>query len=257
MKNNLASKCLGTAFICIFLGCGPSKRPLWEENFTGKKLNEEVWNYEIGDGCPELCGWGNNEPQTYTDKNHYLKDGFLHIVAKKSNNEYTSTRINTKDKFQFKYGRIEARAKLPVGKGVWPAIWMLGDNIDEVGWPMCGEVDIVEYVGREPHRIFNSLHTKDSHGETINTKKTEINDIENGFHLYEANWKPDEIVFSVDGKIMYTFNPKVRTTEVWPFDQAFYFIVNLAVGGNFGGPEVDDAIFPQEFIVDYIKVYKN
>jgi beta-glucanase (GH16 family) len=230
---------------------------LWEENFNGKTLNEKVWNYELGDGCPNICGWGNNERQIYTTSNHTLKDGKLIITAKKEGDKYTSTRITTAGKKEFKYGYIEARAKLPVGQGIWPAFWMLGSNIKQVGWPMAGEIDILEYVGKEPHMVFTSLHTKDSHGETINTKKTPFANIEEGWHTYAINWTKDKIEFFVDDKSVYTFAPENKTTEIWPFDQPFYFIINVAIGGNFGGPAVDDKIFPQEYMVDYIKVYAN
>lgn len=230
---------------------------IWEENFDGKALNESVWNYELGDGCPNVCGWGNNERQEYTKTNHRLENGHLIITAKKDGDTYTSTRITTAGKKEFKYGYIEARAKLPTGHGIWPAFWMLGSNIKQVGWPMSGEIDILEYVGKEPHTVFTSLHTKDSHGETINSKKTRFPKIEEGFHTYGINWTANEIEFFVDGKSVYTFAPENKTVEVWPFNQPFYFIVNVAVGGNFGGPKVDDTIFPQEFIVDYIKVYSN
>ena len=230
---------------------------IWEENFDGDSLNESSWNYELGDGCPNLCGWGNNEAQVYTKTNHSLRDGFLYISAKKEDSVITSTRITTKNKFEFKYGRVEARAKLPVGKGVWPAFWMLGSNISEVGWPLCGEIDILEYVGKEPKTIFTSLHTQDSHGNTMNTKKTGIADIEEGFHTYMVDWSPEKIAFYVDDDLLYTFNPKERSQAVWPFDKPFYLIVNLAIGGNFGGPDIDDSIFPQDFIIDYIRVYQN
>jgi beta-glucanase (GH16 family) len=239
------------------LCCPGQEHLLWEEQFEGERLDLRHWNYDLGNGCPDLCGWGNNERQIYTETNHYIKDGLLHIVAKKEDSTYTSTKITTKNKFQFKYGRVEARAKIPVGHGIWPALWMLGSNIDQVGWPLCGEVDILEYVGREPHQVFNSIHTKDSHGNTINTKKTRLDTIEEGFHLYAANWTPEKIDFFVDGDLLYTFKPGSKTVEIWPFDQPFYLILNVAIGGNFGGPEVDDGIFPQEFVVDYIKVFQD
>ncbi len=151
---------------------------------------------------------------------------------------------------------METRAKVPVGKGLRPAFWMLGGNIGEVGWPQCGEIDILEYVGREPENISTSLHTKASHGNTINTKKTKFKKIEEGFHVYAVEWSHEKIEFFVDGQSVYIFQPTERTEEVWPFDQPFYIIVNLAIGGNFGGPEVDDSIFPEEFIIDYIRVYR-
>ena len=233
-----------------------TKRKLvWEENFNGKTLNKENWNIEIGDGCPN-CGWGNHERQLYTDDNHKLSRGKLVITAKKEGEKYTSTRITSKSKKEFRYGRFEARAKLPVGYGIWPAFWMLGSNISEVGWPKSGEIDILEYIGREPHMVFTTLHTQDSHGNSINTKKTKFQNIEKGFHVYAVEWSKDKMEFFVDDDLVYTFNPKQKDQNTWPFNQPFYFIINMAIGGDFGGPKVDDAIFPQDFIVDYVRVYQ-
>ncbi len=252
MKNILV--CL-LIFNCSFAQVG-TRKLVWEEHFNGKSLNEKTWNIELGDGCPN-CGWGNNERQLYTNDNHKIEKSCLVITAKKeADNKYTSTRITTKGKKEFQYGRFEARAKLPVGHGIWPAFWMLGSNIDQVGWPMCGEIDILEYVGKEPNMVFTSLHTQDSHGNTINTKKTKIESIEEGFHLYAIEWTPDKIEFFVDAKLVYTFQPELKTQAVWPYNQPFYFIINMAIGGNFGGPKVDDAIFPQKFYIDYIKVFQ-
>lgn len=231
------------------------KKLVWEEQFNAKELDLKNWNIELGDGCPN-CGWGNNERQLYTKENQQLVDDNLVITAKKENEKYTSARITTKGKKEFKYGYFEARAKLPLGHGVWPAFWMLGANIDTVGWPKCGEIDILEYVGKERNTVFNSLHTQASHGNTINTKKTKIDGIESDFHIYGIDWNKDKIDFFVDGKLLYCFNPKDKNEATWPFNQPFYFLINLAVGGNFGGPDVDDTIFPQEFIVEYIKVYQ-
>ena len=248
-------------FLILLMVCSISfaqpkgKKLVWEENFNGKNLNEEIWNVELGDGCPN-CGWGNSERQLYTNENHKFVKGNLVITAKKEEGKYTSTRITTKGKKEFQYGYFEAKAKLPVGNGIWPAFWMLGSNIDKVGWPKCGEIDILEYVGREPDMVFTSLHTQDSHGNTINTKKTKFEDIEDGYHIYAMDWSKDKIDFFVDGKLVYTFNPEHKTEAIWPYNQPFYFIVNLAIGGNFGGPAVDDSIFPQDFSVDYIKVYQ-
>ena len=230
---------------------------LWEENFDGNSLNDKVWNYELGNGCPDICGWGNNERQVYTTGNHRLENGHLVITVKKDGDNYTSTRITTAGKKEFKYGYIEARAKIPTGHGIWPAFWMLGSNIRQVGWPKAGEIDILEYVGKEPDMVFTSLHTQDSHGNTINSKKTRFEDIEEGFHTYAIDWTKDKIEFLVDGKSVYTFAPKDKSVDVWPYSQPFYFIINVAVGGNFGGPEVDDKIFPQEFVIDYVRVYSN
>ncbi len=233
-----------------------TRKLVWEEHFNGKSINEKNWNIELGDGCPN-CGWGNNERQLYTANNHEIKNNCLVITAKKeADNRYTSTRITTKGKKEFQYGRFEISAKLPVGQGIWPAFWMLGSNIDQVGWPLCGEIDILEYVGKEPNMVFTSLHTQDSHGNTINTKKTKIETIEQGFHLYAIEWTSKKIEFFIDSQLVYTFQPELQTQAVWPYNQPFYFIINMAIGGNFGGPRVDDTIFPQKFYIDYIKVYQ-
>lgn len=230
---------------------------LWEENFKGKSLDEKAWNYELGDGCPNICGWGNNERQIYTKENHKIVDGNLVITAKKEGDKYTSTRITTAGKKEFKYGYIETRAKLPVGQGIWPAFWMLGSNIKQVGWPKSGEIDILEYVGKEPGMVFTTLHTKANHGDKGSSKKTSFPKIEEGFYTYGVNWTKEKMDFYVDDQLVFTFNPKDRSEDVWPFDQPFYIIINMAIGGNFGGPEVDDKIFPQEFIIDYVKVFSN
>jgi beta-glucanase (GH16 family) len=233
-----------------------NKRKLvWAENFSGKVLNEKVWNIMLGDGCPN-CGWGNNERQLYTNENHKLIKGYLEITAHKKGDKYTSSRLTTKDKKEFQYGYFEARAKLPIGQGVWPAFWMLGSNIDEVGWPKTGEIDILEYIGKEQSMVFSTLHTQDSYGISKNTKKTKIEGIENGFHTYGVDWSKNKMDFFVDDKLVYTFQPEVKDENTWPFDQPFYFLLNLAIGGSFGGPEVDDAIFPQKFVIDYIRVYQ-
>lgn len=233
------------------------KRTLvWEENFNGSNLDESIWNFELGDGCPNLCGWGNNELQTYTNTNQEVSDGKLTIKAKKEGNLYTSTRITTKEKKEFKYGRIEARAKLAPGIGLWPAFWLLGSNISNAGWPKCGEIDILEHVGKEPNLVYTTVHTQESHGNSINTKKTIFPDIQDGFHIYAIDWTENKIDFFVDEKLVYTYGPELKNENSWPFDQPFYIIINLAVGGNFGGPEVDQTIFPESFIIDYVKVFQ-
>ena len=243
-------------FTIAFVSCSAQPELVFEDQFDGEILNEKFWNYKLGDGCPNLCGWGNNERQIYTKKNVRVADGNLIITATKTGSIYESGRITTKSKVEMLYGIIEVKAKLAVGKGVWPAVWMLGSSIDEKNWPLCGEIDIMEYVGKEPQTVFTSLHTADSFGNTINTKKTKIEGIEDGFHIYKAHWTEESISFYVDEKLVYTFSPEVKNDKTWPFNEPFYALINLAVGGNFGGPEVDDTIFPQELIVDYLKIYK-
>ena len=242
--------------VVLLSSCQSKRQLVWEDNFDGDNLNSDIWNFELGDGCPNLCGWGNNELQIYTQKNHELKDGLLTISARHENGGYSSSKINTQGNREFQYGRIEVNAKLPTGKGLWPAFWMLGSNIKEVGWPLCGEIDILEYVGKEPETIFTTLHTADSHGSSINTRKDVVKGIEEGFHVYAIDWTKDKIDFFIDHKLFYSFIPKNKSVEVWPFDQPFYMILNVAIGGNFGGAEVDDSIFPQEFVIDYVRVYQ-
>ncbi|MGV3696688.1 glycoside hydrolase family 16 protein [Flavobacterium sp.] len=217
-----------------------------------KKHGTLKWEMAV----PTIVAGGNNEKQLYTDKNHQLKDGNLIITIKQEGDHYTSTRITTSGKKEFKYGRMEARAKIPVGKGIWPAFWMLGSNISKVGWPKCGEIDILEYVGREPHQVYTTLHTQDSHGNSKNSKKTEIKNVEEGFHIYAVEWTKDKMDFFVDDLLVYTFQPETKDENTWPFDQPFFFILNTAVGGNFGGHEVDNSIFPQQFVIDYVRVYQ-
>lgn len=242
--------------IQMFFAQDNFKNLVWEENFNGVELDSTAWNFELGNGCPNLCGWGNNEAQIYTTKNHKLINGLLYIDAKKINNIYTSTRITTKAKKEFRYGKIEVKAKLPKGSGLWPAFWMLGSNISEVGWPKCGEIDILEYVGKNQSIVFTSLHTQDSFGNTINTKQTSIEKIEQGFHIYGIDWTAEKIDFFIDKILVYSFKPETKTADSYPFNQPFYFLLNLAIGGNFGGPVINDAVLPQTFIIDYIKVYQ-
>ncbi|WP_367182671.1 family 16 glycosylhydrolase [uncultured Christiangramia sp.] len=185
---------LTLCLVLVSTACAQEKI-IFEEDFNADTLNMEVWNYEEGNGCPDLCGWGNNEKQIYNRDYIALEDGKLVITAEKKGDTYYSGKINSKDNVEFTYGVIEVKAKLATGKGIWPAIWMLGADISEVGWPASGEIDILEYIGREPGIVFTSLHTPASHGNTINTKKTKIADIEEGYHTYKAVWTPDYIKF--------------------------------------------------------------
>ena len=235
----------------------PDEFVIFIDDFNDTILDLNHWNYELGDGCPELCGWGNKEYQHYKKENIFLRNEKLVIKASNESNRYFSGRITTKDKIEFQYGTVEVKAKLPRGKGVWPAIWMLGHDIDENYWPRCGEIDIMEYVGRMPGQIHNTLHTTDSYGISKNTKMTTVNNIEDGFHVYKMNWNKNHIQFSIDNDIVYTFAPEEKSDTIWPFDKPFYLVLNLAIGGYFGGFEVDDSIFPQEFVIDYIKVHKT
>ncbi|MEH6407570.1 MAG: glycoside hydrolase family 16 protein [Leeuwenhoekiella sp.] len=232
------------------------KTLVWEENFDGTSLNVKNWSYETGDGCPNLCGWGNNERQVYNKDYIVVKDGNLVITANKVGDKYFSGKINTKDKQEFKYGTFEIRAKVPGGQGIWPAIWMLGDNINEVGWPASGEIDIMEYVGRQPDTVHTTLHSPAHYGETASTHANPLPKISDDYHVYKVDWNENAIVFYIDDKKMFTYSPEEMNDKTYPFRHPFYFLLNMAVGGNFGGPEVDDSIFPREYFVDYVRVYQ-
>lgn len=247
-----------SSILLLSASCNTSAQQIiFEDNFEGETLNMNNWSYEEGDGCPNLCGWGNNERQVYSRDFITVEDGKLVIEAVKRGDDYFSGKINTKDKFDFQYGTIEVRLKLPVGHGIWPAVWMLGTNIDEVGWPASGEIDIMEYVGREPNTIYSSLHTPASHGDTENSQVTVIEDIEEGYHTFKTVWSEMDVQYFVDGEHVYTFTPKAYDDSNYPFRHPFYILINMAIGGNFGGPEVDDSIFPVKYYVDYIKVTRE
>ncbi len=246
-----------TGFAALAVSCSVNSQVVFEDNFDGEELNLQYWNYEEGDGCPNLCGWGNNERQVYDRKFVTVEDGKLVIEAVKQGDNYFSGKVNTRNNVEFQYGTIETRLKLPEGHGIWPAVWMLGTNISEVGWPASGEIDLMEYVGREPNTIYSTLHTPSGHGDSAYSQKTIIEDIEEGYHTYKTVWTKDTITYYIDGKHVYTFTPEVYDEEYYPFRHPFYILINMAVGGNFGGPEVDDSIFPKKFYVDYIKVTKD
>lgn len=224
---------------------------VWADEFNYKGAPDSTkWTYNIGGN-----GWGNHELEYYTNrpKNVVIKGGVLRITALKENfkgNQYTSARILTKGKFSFKYGRVEARAKLPTGVGTWPAIWMLGNNIDLLGWPACGEIDIMEHLGRDLNKIYGTLHYPEHYGDHANGKTMMISNA-NKFHIYGLEWSPQEIKISVDGKVFQT----VKNSQEIPFNQNFFLIINLAMGGDFGGT-VDPKVTRATMEVDYIRVYQ-
>lgn len=225
---------------------------IFEDNFNGESLNNAFWTIEEGTGSN---GWGNNELQFYTDRpeNIVVSDGLLRITAQRESFEgqnFTSSRIKTEDKFEFTYGRIEVRAKLPEGGGTWPAIWMLGANFSEVSWPEAGEIDIMEHIGNNQNTIYATLHYPENFGANGVTGTTTVDDATQ-FHIYEAIWTEDTITFYVDGELFHTFN----NSESLPFNSDFFLIMNVAIGGNFGG-SVDPAFTSSSMEVDYIRVYQ-
>lgn len=239
---------------------------IWSDEFNANGSPDvSRWSYDMGDGCPNVCGWGNNELEYYTsnEKNVRVENGSLIIEAHKEKTgtkEYSSTRIVSKQKGDWVYGRIEVRAKLPKGRGTWPAIWMLSTDWKHGGWPASGEIDIMEHVGVDPNVIHGTLHSeKYNHVKgTQQEGKITIPDAQDAFHIYAIEWSKDKVDFYVDDKMYHSVvrNPTDNFTG-WPFDQRFHLIMNLAVGGNWGGMKgVDESIWPQRMEVDYVRVYQ-
>lgn len=237
---------------------------VWRDEFDAVELNTGDWTYEIGDGCPDLCGYGNNELEYYREENTSIVNGHLVITAKKQafgGREYTSSRINTKGKQQFKFGRIDIRAALPEGKGIWPALWMLGSNIDAVGWPASGEIDIMELTGDVPNRVVGTVH----YG--ANLSQHQFNSVfkfaasgdsyQDRFHVYSINWENNLIEFLVDNEVYHTVTPASLNGQPYPFNKFFFFIFNVAVGGNWPGSPDSSTKFPQYMIVDYVRVFQQ
>jgi beta-glucanase (GH16 family) len=233
---------------------------VWADEFNSDKIDLSNWSFEIWD-----AGRVNNEWQQYVEnyENYKLLDGKLYITATRTgNNEkggYASTRLSSQDKQEFTYGRVEFNAKMPSGVGTWPALWMLGANIDEVGWPRCGEIDIMEYVGFQPDTTHSNVHTRYQSGATDFHGEIPLATAEEYFHVYGMTWTSNSINFYIDdpGNIVNTYSPGTKTEENWPFDKPFFIIMNFAVGGNWGGKNgVDGDIWPQSMVVDYVRLYK-
>lgn len=229
---------------------------VWSDEFDGETLNSRNWLFDKGAG-----GWGNNEWQYYTDRpeNVRIENGVLIIEARNEEYlawKYTSARIKTHYLQSWTYGRIEARIKLPVGgKGVWPAFWMLGENVATARWPRCGEIDIMENIGN-PTTVYGTVHGPGYAGnKAISKAFVSPVDLSADFHIYAVEWEADEIRWYVDDQLYHT----VRRDQVpgeWVFDHPFFIILNLAVGGNWPGYPDETTIFPQQLQVDYVRVYQ-
>lgn len=234
---------------------------LSEEFDTDGAPNNAIWGYDIGRG-PNGEGWGNQELQYYTDRsdNVTVQNGVLLIAAREESFEgaqFTSARLLTKDLFEQRYGRFEARIRLPSGQGIWPAFWMLGADIDENPWPGAGEIDIMEYRGQEPSVLIGSVHGPGySGGEAISKEFTLENDrFDTGFHIFGIEWGPEYVNFYVDDVLYNQITPEDVTGE-WVFDKPFYMLMNVAVGGSFVGSPNAETVFPQTMLVDYVRVYE-
>ncbi len=224
----------------------------WSEEFnTDGAPDPAKWGYDLG-----ANGWGNAELEDYTSRpeNAIVQGGVLKINAIKENyngSAYTSARLVTKDKFSFKYGKVEVRAKLPSGVGTWPAIWMLGSDIGSAGWPASGEIDIMEHLGRTLNTIYGTLHYPGHSGGSADGTTTVIANATTEFHIYSLEWSASSIKIFVDDQLYHT----TANSSNLPFNHDFFFIVNVAIGGGFGGP-VDPAFTRSTMEVDYIRVYK-
>ena len=234
-------------------------RLVWSDEFdyTGSPETSK-WDYDIGGH-----GWGNNELQYYTDRteNAKVEGGSLIITAALESygeNDYTSARLVTRNRGDWLYGRIEVKAKLPEGRGTWPAIWMMPTDREYGGWPNSGELDIMEHVGYNMGYVHQTVHTE-AYNHTLGTQRggdIYVADVHQAYHTYAMNWYEDAIRFYVDNQLVFTF-PKESGSDKWPFDQRFHLILNIAVGGDWGGVEgVDNTIFPQTMEIDYVRVYE-
>lgn len=244
---------------------------VWSDEFDGTGAPDAAkWGYDVGDACdlPMGCGWGNNELQYYTRdrrENARVENGVLTIEAHRETyetREYTSARLVSKA--HWKYGRFECRARLPEGRGTWAAFWMLPSG-GEYGhghygpWPHSGEIDILEYVGYQKDTIYSNTHTLKYNGLDVTDQpgSVYIAGVENSFKTYALEWSEDRMDFFVDDRLFHTYHGHDEY-EVWPFDRPFYLILNLAVGGNWGGRKgVDETIWPQQYEIDYVRVYQK
>lgn len=236
----------------------PGKTLVWQDEFNGSSLDLNAWTFETGAG-----GWGNNELQYYRPENTYFAQGNLIIEARKENFSsaaYTSSRLITKGKKEFKYGRIDIRAALPKGQGIWPALWMLGGNISTVNWPACGEIDIMELVGHEPHRVHGTIHygANTSQHQYIgsSTALPGTATFNDAFHVFSILWEQDKISWLVDDVPFYQVTSSNVSPAAYPFNDEFFFIFNVAVGGTWPGDPDASTNFPQRMIVDYVRVFQ-
>lgn len=235
----------------------------WSDEFNGTSLDAAAWSNESGDGCPGICGWGNNELQYYTapPNNLFFQDGKMIIEAKAETfggKNYTSSRIKTQGKKTFKFGRIDIRAILPKGKGIWPALWLLPQDNVFGGWPRSGEIDLMENIGHEPSRVYGTLHFGQGPGSTQISRNYNLSSglFNDQFHVFSIEWKQDQIKWLVDDVVYSTVNKADLGANNYPFNESFFILINLAVGGNWPGSPDANTTFPQWFIVDYVRVYQ-
>jgi beta-glucanase (GH16 family) len=236
----------------------------WSDEFDGSSLPADVWSYETGDGCPGLCGWGNNELEYYTapPNNLFLQDGKMIIEAKAETfggKNYTSSRIKTQGKKTFKFGRIDVRAILPATKGLWPGLWLMPQDNVYGNWPTSGEIDMMESIGSEPAKVLGTAHFGPGPNSTFISRNYILSgaSFHEEFHVFSIEWEQDQIRWYVDNNLFSTVSKADVGSAIWPFNESFYLIVNLAVGGNLPGNPDASTYLPQWLIVDYIRVYQK
>lgn len=240
-------------------------RLVWRDEFNGNSLSSD-WVFDLGDGCPTLCGWGNNELQTYTNRpsNVRVEGGNLVITAQREamgGRNFTSSRIKTEGRQSFQYGRIDIRAVLPKGQGLWPALWMLGDNIRQVGWPACGEIDIMEMIGGPAVARNNEVHGTvhwDNNGSWANTGGSTIlrqGIFNDNFHVFSIIWDAQRIVWLLDNVPYHQVD--ITPAALSELRGSFFFLFNIAVGGNWPGNPDSTTVFPQQMVVDYVRVFQR
>jgi beta-glucanase (GH16 family) len=236
----------------------------WSDEFNGPAgapADASAWTHQLGDGSADgIPGWGNDELQHYTaEAENAALDGRgnLVITARRTPGGYTSARLVTKGALEFEHGRIEARARVPRGVGLWPAFWALGTSIDRVGWPACGEIDIMEHVGREPRRVYAALHGPGYSGEGgfVGSLALPV-DLADDYHVFGIEWAPGRVVWRLDGNPYHRAVRSDVAPNPWVFEQPFFLLLNLAVGGTFGGDVAADTTFPQALRVDYVRVFR-
>ncbi|MFZ9503734.1 MAG: glycoside hydrolase family 16 protein [Cyclobacteriaceae bacterium] len=238
----------------------PSMKAFWSDEFDGPDLNLNSWTYDIGNGCPNLCNWGNNELQLYGDQPNTIRlsEGKLIITAINDFGIYRSARIKTKGKVETTYGRIDIRARLPRGKGIWPAFWMLGSNIDTNPWPGCGEIDMMELIGSQPETVHGTVHyenvTNKAYQTSTGSTSLSSGQFYDSFHVFTTIWDRNRIDWYLDNELYGSFS--YPTVSGNTFRLPYYFLINMAVGGRWPGSPDDKTVFPQELIVDYIRVFQ-
>ncbi|TCO08276.1 family 16 glycosylhydrolase [Natronoflexus pectinivorans] len=242
--------------ISVFSQEEPEWELVWSDEFETEISDD--WIFETGNGCPNLCGWGNNELQSYKRENATVEDGMLVITAKKENydnREYTSARMITRGNAFFRYGRVEARIKLPAFQGSWPAFWMLGENITSVGWPECGEIDIMEQVNTDMD-THGTLHWNAGSGHHYQGSSTGFEVDVTDFNVYAIEWDRNSITWFVNDQEFYSINITNGINNTHAFHKPHFIILNMAIGGNWPGFDVDDTAFPARMVVDYVRVYQ-